>query len=556
MDSVMTDIWQQYEKSKNFLSGEQLMAKSEKCHDFVDGEQWKGLVVPKGMDRPPQMNILQPIMKNATALVGQNSLEIVFSPLNRTAAKERYVQMCEALNKFVRDTWERLRFDAKVWNILEDAYIVGDALVYSFWDLDNGEIKVEFLDNVNVFYGDENNPEIQEQPYLLIPQRKYLTDVKAEAATNGLSQEEIDMIVADNNSEEVNGNTRELENDTKVTVITKMWKKDGVVCIARTTRNVVYQPETILKTKDGAVTMYPIAKYSWKLRKNSARGAGDIWDKIPNQIEINKGVYRFCQAVKTTCFPHKLFLEAALSQDAISKLDVPGSAIGLKNGGSVQGINNLVGYLQPGNLSPYAAQIWQTLIEQTRALAGAGDNLENINPENASGTAITAAREAKALNVNGQVSAYQQFIEELAMIWADLWKAYSVESITAETVLPDGTTQQIEIPATAFKDLKPSVRVDLSPKTPFSKYAQEQELKELYLAGKISFEEYVESLDDDSYMPKQKLKNIIEKRKVGQTNAVSDMQNRDVQTQPEAGAELIGGLGNQYGIQMPEQTML
>ncbi|MBQ6929005.1 MAG: hypothetical protein IJN27_01680 [Oscillospiraceae bacterium] len=556
MDSVMTDIWQQYEKSKNYLAGEQLLSKSEKCHDFVDGDQWKGLVVPKGMDRPPQMNILQPIMKNATALVGQNSLEIVFSPLNKTAAKERYIHMCEALNKFVRDTWERLRFDSKVWNVLEDAYITGDALVYSFWDTENGEIKVEFLDNVNVFYGDENNPEIQEQPYLLIPQRKYLADVRKEAAANGLSQDEIDLIVADSNTEEVNGNKRELENDTKVTVITKMWKKDGVVCIARTTRNVVYQPETILKSADGQVTLYPIAKYSWKLRKNSARGAGDIWDKIPNQIEINKGVYRFCQAVKTNAFPHKVFLKSALNQAEIESLDVPGSSIGINNGGSVQGINNFVGYLQPGNISPYAAQLWQILIEQTRDLAGAGDNLENINPENASGTAITAAREAKALNVNGQVSAYQQFLEELAMIWADLWRAYSIEPITTEIELPDGTKQQLQIPAKDFKDLKPSVRVDLAPSTPFSRYAQEQELKELFMGGKISFEEYVDALDDDSHLPKQKLKDIIEKRKVVPTDALSIMQNGNVQTQPEAGAELIGGLGGQYDVQMPEQTML
>ena len=556
MDSVMTDIWQQYEKSKNFLAGEQLMEKSEKCHDFVDGDQWKGLVVPRGMERPPQLNILQPIMKNATALVGQNSLEIVFSPLNKTAAKEKYVYMCEALNKFVRDTWERLKFDSKVWNVLEDAYITGDALVYSFWDTENDEVKVEFLDNVNVFYGDENNPEIQEQPYLLIPQRKYLADVKAEAAANNIKQEEIDLIIADSNIEEVNGNTRELENDTKVTVITKLWKKDGVVHIARTTRNVIYQPETALATTDGKVTMYPIAKYSWKLRKNSARGAGDIWDKIPNQIEINKGVYRFCQAVKTTCFPHKLFLKSALSDMDVALLDVPGSSIAVHNGGSVQSMNNLVSYLQPGNISPYAAQIWQTLIEQTRALAGAGDNLENINPENASGTAITAAREAQALNVNGQVSAYQQFLEELALIWADLWKAYSIEPIDTEVETEGGGTYTLQIPATEFKDLKPSVRVDLAPSTPFSRYAQEQELKELFMAGKISFEEYVDALDDDSHLPKQKLKNIIEKRKVVQNNALSDMQNGDVQTQLATAAESIGGFGGQNDFQMPEQTML
>lgn len=543
MDNVCTTIWNEYEKCKNYLNGQDLFSKSEKCHDFVDGDQWKGLKVPAGIERPPQLNILQPIMKNATALVGQHSMDMVFSPLNKTSNKEKYIQMCDALNKFAMDTWERLKLNSKLWDVLEDAYIVGDSLMYFFWE--NEEIKAEILDNVNVLFADENNPEIQEQPFILIPQRKYVNDIRAEAKKNGLSKEDIEKIVPDSDNNKINGTKTEIENDIKVSVVTKMWKQDGIVHIARATKSVVYQKSTPLSTKDGKITLYPLAKYSWKLRKNCARGAGDIWDKIPNQIEINKGVYRFCQAVKCNAFPHKVFMETALSPQSIENLDTPGSNIGVR--GSVQNINNIVGYLQPASISPYAASIWQNLIEMTRGLAGAGDNLENINPEQASGSAINAAREAKALNVNNQVAAYKQFLEDIAMIWADMWKAYNKEPvINNDTVV--GPEE--------FTNLRPSVRVDISPNTPFSKLAQEVELKELFIGGHISFEEYVHSLSDNSNIPKAKLKEIIEKRKEMNSNAMPEMQNGDVQGQDATDTQQQWGLGSSDNIQMSQQAML
>ena len=539
-----TEIWTDYEKCKNYLTSEGLYHKSEKCHDFVDGEQWKGLSIPKGMDRPPQLNILQPIMKSATALVGQNSMEITFSPLNKTSDKQKYIAMCEALNKFVADTWERLHFDGKMWDVLEDAYTVGDAFIYFYWTEDG--IKAEFLDNISVLFGDENNPNIQEQPYIYIPQRKYVTDVKAEAEKNGISKEEIANIVPDDDTDNLHGTRREIKNDTKVTVITKMWKKDGVLHIMRATKTVVYQEDTVYKTKDGGISMYPLVKYSWKPRKYSARGAGDVWDKIPNQIEINKGVYRFCQAVKTTSFPVKVFLETAFSDKDIAKLDVPGSSIGVR-GNTARSVGDMVTYLQPGNISPYAANIWQTLIELTRNLAGAGDNLENINPEQASGSAINAAREAKALNVNGQVAAYKQFLEDIALIWADLWKTYNAENVVMKT-----NSVTITIPPTEFRNLKPSVRVDISPNTPFSKLAQETELKELFVAGHITFEEYVGALSDNSNVPKAKLQAILEARKEMQIDEMSTLSNGDVQGQSSSTGPLFtGGAGTDY-IQMPE----
>lgn len=548
-DDNLTDIWNDYQKCRDYLQSKDFFGRSELCRDFVQGEQWRGLKVPSGMERPPQLNVLKPIMKNAISLVCQNKVEMFFSPLNKTNDKENYIYMCEALNKFSADTWERLKFDSKMWQVLKDAYTVGDSYYYFFWEDD--EIKAELLDNTNIFLGDENNPNIQEQPFILIPQRKYVKTVKEEAVANKIDKEKIEEIVSDECTDEIMRAADELKNGLKVTVVTKLWKENGVVYISRATRNVVYQEKTALSTKDGSVTLYPIANYCWNLQKKSARGSGDVYDKIPNQIEINKGIYRFCQAVKCSAFPHKIFLKSVLNADAVKNLDIPGSSISIESG-NIQNVNNAVSYLQPGNISSYAATIWQVLIEQTRELAGAGDNLENINPEQASGSAINAAREAKALNVNDQVSAYMQFIEDVALIWADMWKAYNTDAIKINR-----DNIEINIASTEFKKLKPSVRVDITPSTPYSKMSQEMELKELLAAKYITFEEYLYCLSDSSNVPKAKLQEVLEKRiQIQEETAdeMSAMSNGNVQGQFEniGNTQRVRG---QSGLQMPEQAM-
>ena len=68
------------------------------------------------------------------------------------------------------------------------------------------------------------------------------------------------------------------------------------------------------------------------------------------------------------------------------------------------------------------------------------------------------------------------------------------------------------MPQYILEALRTSVKVDITPKGAFDKYAQELSLENMFTTGKITFEEYVEALDTDSVMPKQKLEIILKKR--------------------------------------------
>lgn len=503
-------IWKEYQKGREYLSGINLFNKTEQCFNFVNGDQWNGLKYGAG-ERPPQLNILEPIMKNAVSLVGQNVMDIQYTSMNYGRQRKMLLGVCELLTDEAKKLWERLKMDTVGWNVLQDAFIAGDAFLYFYDDInaEDGRILCEPLISTNVMLADEQQPDIQKQKYVLIVQRKTVDEAKEMAREYGLPEDEISNIVADNDTElQVNGKT-EVDKNSKLLVIAKLWKQDGVVHIARATRTVLIQPDTVIN----GMTRYPVAKFSWKVRKGLARGDGDIWDKIPNQISINKALFRLEQAIKASAYPVKAYREKALTPEQVKKLNQPGRAIAV-SGNPMESLNNLLTYIQPANISPQAASYWQELIKLTRELAGAGDNLENVNPEQASGEAIRKALEAKEINVNNQVAAYRQFIEDIAWIWFEMTVAYNPNGLTIHFDQPDEYGQySMVIPVWMLQGLDVDIKVDAIPSSHTHKAIKDSQLKDLLNAGMITFEEYVDSLGDDSTMPVEMLRKIIQARR-------------------------------------------
>lgn len=536
MDSInVTDIWKDYQRGRDYLNSINLFDRVETCFNMVNGDQWKGLKY--GKERPPQLNILLPIMKSSTALVGQNVMNIEFTSMNYGAGREHLLEVTEMLNSHAKKTWERLKMDKLNWEILQDAYISGNS-AYWFYDDANaaeGKIMVETLDTTNIMLGDEQQPDIQKQPYILVVQRKHIEDVKKLAKSCGIDEHDINSIIADSDTElQINGEN-EVRGSQKVTVIAKLWKKDGIVHIMRATKTVVIQPETAV---DG-IKRYPIAMYTWKPRKGLARGDGDIWDKIPNQISINKSLFRMEQAVKNSAYPIKAYNRDLMEDSQVAKLNQPGAAVAIK--GNAGTIGNAIGYLQPANISPYAKTYWRDLITLTRELSGSGDNLENVNPEQASGAAIQAVMDAKLLNVNMQVAAFRQFVEDIAWIWYEMFAAYNPNGLDVVVETEQGEEVQ-KISQTDLLALNVDIKVDALPSTATHSAIKDSQLRSLLENGIISFEEYVSALADDSTMPVEAFKKIVDGRqKMEQIQQLVQAQ----QAQIAQYQQILGGMTNE-----------
>ncbi len=502
----VTDIWKDYQRGRDYLNSINLFDRVETCFNMVNGDQWKGLKY--GKERPPQLNILLPIMKSSTAMVGQNVMNIEYLSQNYGENREKLLQVTQQLNIHARKTWERLKMDKLNWEILQDAFIGGNS-AYWFYDdatAPEGRIMVETLDTTNLLLGDEQQADIQKQPYLLIVQRKQVQDVKKLAESYGVPSRDLAAIVPDTDTDlQINGDN-EVRGSEKVTVVAKLWKKDGCVHIMRATKTVVIQPETAI---DG-LTRYPVAMYVWKPRKGLARGDGDIWDKIPNQISINKSLFRMEQAVKSAAYPIKVYKSELLQDNQLTKLNQPGAAVAVRGMGETS-LANIISYLQPANISPFAQSYWQDLITLTRNLSGSGDNLENVNPEQASGVAIQAVMDAKLLNVNMQVASFRQFVEDIAWIWYEMFVVYNPNGIEIVQETGEGMVKYL-ISQLELKGLKVDIKVDALPGSSTHAALKDAQLKSLLDKGFITFEEYVSVLGNDSNMPVEAFRRIVENR--------------------------------------------
>ena len=482
---------------------------------MYNGDQWHGL--KSGGEELPMLNFIKGVVKYKVATVAQNTMSAVYTPIGNR--DDIAVKACEALNTHFQMMWERAKMDKHSWAIVKDACIAADAYIY-FGGADVSEAQI--INNVNVLLGDEQNSDMQQQPYILLVERLFVKDIRREAKENGISEEDIDLIVSDEELANQLGDKQELDysnNEGKCTSVLYMYKdEDGFVHFAKSTQQVVYKPDEKIVAMNAngepstvGLTMYPIVNFTWEDKKGSARGCGDVEFLIPNQIELNKTLARRAIAIKQCAFPKIAYIENAVANP--DQLEQIGAKIGLRENGNAQNINNLVTYLNPSVVSPDAKNFTDELVTATRELAGAGDAaMGQVDPTQASGTAIIASRDQAALPLNEQVARYRQFVEDIAMLWYDIWKAYNPNGLKIENSDEMGNEIMEVIPPEVLDSMMINVRIDVSQNNPFSKYAQEQAIMNLFASQAISFDEMVEALDDDAVAPKGKLQDIIDKR--------------------------------------------
>ena len=498
MQNTSDQIWKEYQEGCALLTRDGFYDRSEECHCFYAGDQWRYLQTDG--ERLPIYNMIEPIVKYKTAVVAQNNLTVNYSfdtsdhPALTTIAH----QAAQLLNRNARLLWEQNQMDQKCWEVVEDGCVTGASYLYFY--MQNGRVQAEVLDGVNLIFGDEQEQDIDEQPYILIVQRRSVRQVKKEARANGIDEQEIAQIFPDTDLLCQSGMDRlkenSLEENRKCISILKFYKKDGNVCFTQSTKNCVYHPETVL----AGLSRYPIAPFIWARRKGSCRGRGAVEGLIANQIAVNKNLARMDIAIRRFAFP-KLVYNAPRIQN-VEDIEKIGASIAVDDP-NVR-IGDLISYVQPAGINTLAYNFMGNMITTTRELCGAGDAVTGqINPEQASGAAIVAVREAATLNLNFAVAQLARFIEDVALIWYDLLRAYHPAGLTVESE---------RIPGKLLQALEPRVRIDLSPANPFSKFAQEQSLQNLLNAGYISFAEYVEALDEDANAPKEKLRSILAAR--------------------------------------------
>lgn len=505
----VTSVWLDYQKGVMYNRSKNLYTRTERNYDFYYGDQWKNANL--GDLQPIVFNIVKPIVKYKLGVIYQNHYEIVFNPNAYKTQEEgkQLLEICKILNKHIAKIWELQQADKKIREASKDSCINDEGIIHSYFD---DEIIPEVIDKNNIYYGNENSSDIQSQPYIIITYRLPVTEVKEMAERLGLEKEQIDLILPDGETNEqagYKGITDEV--NPMCLVMTKYYRKNGTVHYTKSTKYVELEKDADTKMK-----LYPIAHYNWEEKKGSSRGIGAVNCIIPNQIEINKIDARRALSVKIGAF-QKLVYNSDLVQNAKAVTSV-GGAIKIKGGATVDDVKKAVGYISPSAMSADAGNLSAEMKQNTRDLEGAGDTATgNVDPTQASGKAILAVQQASQQPLSEQVENYKTFVEDIARIWFDMWKAYEVDGMNLMYEQKDSEGNIVEQPGMIsyelLQQLEPNIKVDITPKSPYDIYAQEQSLENLFLSDKITFEEYVEALPEGSAMPKTVLEKIIEQRK-------------------------------------------
>lgn len=534
-----TAVWSLYEKGRNYHRMTNIYTDTDRNYRMYNGNQWHGAKL--GDVEPVQKNFIKPIVKYKVGVIHDNLYAINYSSQNfeNKDFRQQAEKICEMLNKKASRIWEKDKLDFKGRRITKDAAINDEGIIYVNYDLDKQVPVNEIIKKNDVYYGNENDDDIQLQPYILIRKRMPVVNAMEMARAEGLSEEKLLFIIGDNDTFEESGEAAKQEVDNMVTVITKMWKEKGTVHFSMSTRWV-----DIKKDKDSGLTYYPVAHFLWEEKEGSARGEGEVRFLIPNQIEVNRTEVRRVLTVKYQAYPQKVVnTDKIANPSAINRV---GGVIKTKGNATVDDVAKVISTLPPAQMSPDVKQLQEDLIQVTRDLAGAGDIATGqVNPEDASGRAILAVQQASQSPMTEQKESYKNFIEDLAKIWLDMIIVYSQDGIKLEEEVTDPQTGQpmielVEVPQTALQELQATVKVDITPKGAFDKYAQEQSIENMFQAGMFSAEKlpelktYVKLLDDDSVMPKQKLEDAIkiieeEQQKIAMMNAQAQIMQQIAQ---------------------------
>ena len=559
-----TPIWGLFEKGRNYHRMTGIYTDTDRNYNFYNGNQWEGAKL--GDVEPVQKNFIKPIVKYKISVIHDNLYGIVYSSMNfeNQAFRKQAERYCEMLNGYAARVWEKDKMDDKGRSVTKDGAINDEGIIYVDFDQEKMYPVNELLNKADVYYGNENSEDIQNQPYILIRKRMPQANAQELALNLGMSKEKLDYIIGDNDTFEEAGEAAKQELDNMVTVVYKMYKQDGTVHFSVATRWV-----EIVEDMDMGISLYPIAHFTWEEKKGSARGEGEVRYLIPNQIEVNKTEMRRVLTVKLQAYPQKVVDVSKVANP--NMLNTVGGTI-RTNGQPVDDVRKIVGTIPPAQMSPDVVQLQQDLIQVTRELAGAGDSATGqVDPESASGRAILAVQQASQAPMTEQKERFKSFIEDLAKIWLEYLIAYSENGVNMEEKVTDPNTGEetirvVNVPQSALLQLQASVKIDVTPKSVYDRFAQEQTIENLMLQGFFNAQRvgelavYADLLDDDSVAPKMKIKEAVEKireeqRKIAmiqaQAQVMQQRANQFLMGDPDEQASMMSDAMTQLRMQQP-----
>ena len=539
-------VYKRYDKGVSFNTQINLYDTVKENENFFIGKQWEG-VESNGLPTPV-FNFLKRVTLFQIATISSNNLSMQATPLNSTSRYELgdLEQVTDVLNKQFAELFERNKIVTKVREFMRNAAVDGDGATYSWFDPDmetgqeaKGGIVTEIIENTRIIFGNPNERNVQEQPYVIIPMRKQVEYVKNLAEKNGVRKNDIDSIKADS---EAYDNKMDALTDDRVSMYVYLYRDfdTGTIHSYKCTQNVELEAD-----KDTELKFYPITWMNWDYIQDCYHGQALISQLLPNQKFVNKAFAMAMISLMTTAYPKIVY-----DKTRIPKWDSRvGAAIGV-NGGDM---NSIAKIIDPAQISPQIGQFIDLAVNYTQNFMGASDAaLGDTRPDNTS--AIIALQRASNAPLELVKLNMYESIEDLGRIYLDMMRVYygtryvQVKFLSKQEMnnQPLGMSLQNEefnkpFDFSILNEIPMSLKLDVGASSYWSEITTVQTLDNLLMQGKIELVDYLERIPEGYVSKKQEL---IDKLKGMQEQMVGQQSASPVMGQgPEVPVE--GGSG--YG---------
>ena len=351
------DIWNEYQKLTEYLYRYNIYETVKRNEKFYQGKQWEGLEA-ENMPKPV-FNVLQRAGKFMVATISSNDIAIQMTPFTQM---EDDVQRMKPISTEIENIIEIARVKEASKQVIRNAYVDGCSYMMQTFNPDfetgqdaKGILENQVIDNTNMYFGNPYSNDIQKQPFIIVALRQHISQVKREAKQYGVSRENIELINAENDNNQVNDDSDDLvtvllkfykvrkkEVEEKIEIdritgseISKIEEKEyDTVWFTKTTKDVCLIPPT-----DLGYRRYPISCFGWDEIKNSYLYESPMTSVIPNQIFINK-VFAIAQMYGLqSAFPKMVFDKSKVnieefmntSASAVASIDMMGKFLDFIN---------------------------------------------------------------------------------------------------------------------------------------------------------------------------------------------------------------------------------
>ncbi len=566
---------------------------------FWENDQWPAPTTQTKNFPRPSTNHFAAIVEQKVAGLTYEAPELYFEPVETEANPMKTelqpikvmeqdspmepvtdIDAADMLSHVARHQSERIELEELLDEGTRSAALMGTCVWFFPWDNDVkgggptsqyiGDIKGYTVDNADFFPGDPTNKEIQTQPWILLSERRPISEVKEiyRPFAGGL----VDQIQPEGKSAsntQIYDHQRVEQDESKYVDVLHCWwkdeteeeesdpegtqkkapaKKESQKVEAKVPEEMETEPaeepeeerpesnlryvvvcqDFLVRDEDYLYNhgLYPFVAMQWLPRRKSFWGKGEGADLINNQKEENRLAGISLLSAYNNGLPNIWF-----NPDWVDKADVPrgpgGEVIPDKAPPGQRGI----GYMQPPTPASHIPQLRESITGGMKETSGVHEAWSGKAPSaQLNASAIIALQEAAGVRIRGVQRRLHRAVREMGILWLAHWKEFYTEDRLFRIVGKGKVEGFAWFRASDYKDMGFDVTVQATGASPFSKSLMSANLDKLLEGGVISHEEYLELVPADIFpkaemlMERRKEKEEALKQEMLQTQAMLVMQ--------------------------------